>query len=255
LKDPIVSDNVSTIVVLDTETTDMDPSTGAEICEIGFVSLERLSNGKWDFGPGTWTFIETDAPFAPAARAAHHIDPAQCRPGQPRCIPRAALISSMKEMEKPGMMLYCAHNAPFDMKFLPELSLGVIDTYQCAKHLFPESPKFGNQVLRYYLDAEPPPDLLVGLGPHRSLYDAACTGAILVKMLALQPPAELVRLSTTPILLKTCNFGKHEGKPWSAVPIDYLHWMVRANDMYQNDVDMRYTVDHYLNRKVTQLPI
>jgi exodeoxyribonuclease X len=249
-----VTDNISTIVVLDTETTDIDPQSGGEICEIGWVPI-HLEGDEWVLGIGYSTLIETDAPFAPAARAAHHIHPNECKPGAFNCVPREAMIHNMLAAEEPGEMLYAAHNAPFDMKFLPELTLPTIDTYQCAKHLFPDSPKYGNQVLRYYLDVEVPPDLLEGLAPHRALYDAACTAAVLVKMLELRSPAELVRLSTTPLLLKTCSFGKHEGKLWSEVPTDYLAWMVRANDMYQNDVDMRYTVDHYLNRKVSQLPI
>ncbi len=243
---------VTSIVVLDTETTDLDPDQGAEICEIGFVSL-KLIDDEWIIGPGAWTLIETNAPFAPTARAAHHIAPEECQPGMPDCKPRDVVVSSMKEIEKPGQMLYAAHNAPFDMKFLPELSLPAIDTYQCAKHVWPDAPKYGNQVLRYYLGVEPPQDLLAGLAPHRALYDAACTAVILAKMLERHSPEELLRLSTTPILLKTCNFGKHEGKPWSEVPRDYLSWMIRANDMYQNNMDMRYTVDYYYNNRETAI--
>ena len=249
-----MTDNITTIVVLDTETTDIDPATGAEICEIGWVPI-HLEDDGWQFGIGHSTLIETNAPFAHAARAAHHIHPNQCKPGAPNCVPREVIIQSLLAAEENGEMGYAAHNAPFDMKFLPELSLPVIDTYQCAKHLFPDSPKFSNQVLRYYLDAEAPPDLLEGLAPHRALYDAACTAAILIKMLALQPPLELVRLSTTPLLLKTCSFGKHVGRPWSEVPTDYLHWMIRANDMYQNDVDIRYTVDYHISERINRFAI
>ena len=161
-----VTDNVSKIVVLDTETTDLDPDQGAEICEIGLVDLNRINN-IWNYGTGTWTFVETDAPFAPAARANHHIAPAQCRPGMPDCVSRNLMIQQLKAFEKPGQM-YAAHNASFDMKFLPELSLPVIDTYQMARHLWPLAPKYSNQVLRYYLNAEPPAGLLKGLSPHRA---------------------------------------------------------------------------------------
>ena len=61
-------------------------------------------------------------------------------------------------------------------------------------------------------------------------------------------PAQLLQLTNTPVLLATCNFGKHKGQPWASVPRDYLQWMVRENDIYRNDRDMRYTVDHYLSR-------
>jgi exodeoxyribonuclease X len=245
---------ISSIIVLDTETTDLDPDAGAEVCEIGFVGLKLVDN-QWTYGPGAWMFIETNAPFSPVARAAHHIDPAQCRPGMPQCCPRADMIDVMKTMEKPGTMLYAAHNSPFDMAFLPELSLAAIDTYQCAKHIWPDAPKHSNQALRYWLGAEPPADLLHGLGAHRALYDAACTAAVLVRMLMGHSPETLLRLSGTPILQQKVTFGKHKDTAWADVPLDYLSWMVRSNDMYQNDADIRHTVDHYLNRRVQSFPI
>jgi exodeoxyribonuclease X len=247
-------DGVSTIVVFDTETTDMDPEQGAELCEIGWVSLHKGETG-WGFGSGYSTLIETQAPFSPAARAAHHLHPSECIPGAPGCLPRDIVLYEMLSAESPGEMVYCAHNAPFDVKFLPELTLPVIDTYVVAKHLWPDSPKFSNQTLRYYLDAEPPAELLAGLAPHRALYDAAVTAAVLLRALALHAPMDLVRLSTTPILQSRCTFGKHKDRPWSEVPMDYLNWMVRSNDMYQNDPDIRYTVDHYLTHRVNQLSI
>lgn len=246
---------INTIVVLDTETTDLDPDTGAEICEIAWVVLDRNEHDEWIFGTSYSTLIQTQAAFSPVARAAHHIPPETCQPGRPNTVPRDELIGQMLQAEVPGEMYYAAHNSPFDMKFLPELTLGTIDTYQCAKHIWPDAPKYGNQVLRYYLGVEPPPELLEGLAPHRALYDAACTAAVLAKALEQHSPEEMLRLSTTPILLKTCSFGKHEGKLWSEVPLDYLSWMVRSNDMYRNNVDMRHTVDHYLNRRTNALPI
>jgi exodeoxyribonuclease X len=248
-------DSVTTIVVFDTETTDMDPDQGAEICEIGIVSLNKVFEGEWAIGPGLTSLIETTAPFSPAARAAHHLSPEMCQPGAPNCISRASLIKTMTEMEKPGQMLYAAHNATFDLKFLPELKLGTIDTYQMARHLWPEAPKYSNQVLRYYLGAEPPPDLLAGLAPHRALYDAACTAAILAFALNLYQPGELLRLSQTPVLLTKVNFGKHKDKPWSEIPLDYLQWMVRGSDMYTNDPEIKFVVDHWLNIKTNRLPI
>jgi exodeoxyribonuclease X len=216
------------------------------------VSLELEQTG-WVFGPGHSFFVETFAKFDPAARAAHHINPAWCQPGAPNCAPKGIIIGSMKTMERPGQMLYAAHNAPYDAQFLPELSLAFIDTYVCAKHIWPDAPKYSNQTLRYWLEAEPPAALLEGLVAHRALYDAACTAAVLERMLRGHTPAELVRLSTTPMLLKTVNFGKHDGQPWSEVPQGYLAWMQRSSDMYTKDKDIKFTVDHYLGQSTSYL--
>ena len=245
---------IDCIVVLDTETTGLSPAEGAEICEIAWVSL-KLVNTLWTYGPGVSCFVETFAKFDPAARAAHHINPAWCQPGAPNCAPRGIIIGSMKDMERPGQMLYCAHNAPYDMEFLPELSLPFIDTYRCARHMWPDAPKHTNQTLRYWLNAEPPVRLLDRLMPHRALYDAACTAAILIRMLVEKSPADLLRLSTTPLLLEKVNFGKHKDEPWAKVPVSYLDWMARASDMYTKDKDIRYTVDHYRQASVQSYPI
>jgi uncharacterized protein (DUF3820 family) len=45
-----------------------------------------------------------------------------------------------------------------------------------------------------------------------------------------------------PLLLTTCNFGKHAGKKWSDVPRDYLDWMARTGGF---DPDTTYTAAHY----------
>ena len=236
----------SRIVIFDTETTDMDPENGAELCEIGYTEL--LCDGtEWQFGAGAWTYVETQAAFSPAARAVHHIDPASCLPGAPNCVSRDLAIRQLMIMRSDST-LWAAHNAPFDLGFVPELKGdAVLDTLQMARHIWPDAPKHGNQVLRYYLGSEPPVEYTAGLDPHRSQYDAAVTAAFLREALERHSPEELLRLSKQPLLLKTVSFGKHKDQPWSAVPRDYLAFLARG-DMYRDDANIRHTVDHYLNR-------
>ena len=68
---------------------------------------------------------------------------------------------------------------------------------RCSYHLFPDSPSFGNQTLRYWLgmDIQLPP-------AHRALSDALVTASLFQKMLTMKSVDELVVLTTTPV----CDF-------------------------------------------------
>lgn len=242
-----------TIVVFDTETTDTDPAAGAEVCEFGYVNLAAPDTGDseedraWTAAGGAWSYVETAAPFSPAARGVHHIAPERCAPGAPDCVPREWAARMIRLKFSPTTW-WAAHNAPFDLAFLPELGeQTVIDTLRCAQHLYPDAPNHRNQTLRYYLDAEPDPELVAGLDAHRTQYDSAVTAAILAVMLRDHSPQELLELSRTPVLQRVVRFGKYRGYEWGAVPADYLRFLARG-DMYRDDDSIRRTVDHHLSR-------
>lgn len=84
-----------------------------------------------------------------------------------------------------------AHNAPFDLGFLPLLApLPSLCTLQLARRRFPNAPNHKNQTLRAYLRID---DLLrachaelveaCALQPHRALGDALVTAGILLRCL------------------------------------------------------------------------
>lgn len=54
---------------------------------------------------------------------------------------------------------------------------------------------------------------------------------------------EMVRWSSGPALLAKVGFGKHRGKRWSEVPVDYLQWLIKSD---MDDRDVRATAKHYL---------
>lgn len=267
----------STIVVMDTETTGKDHEEGAALLEVAWVPVALADAAET---PEGWTvvadgagsfLIEHEGEIPATARTVHHISPDQVRPGAPNCLPRGVVLRDILAAEEPGHMMYAFHNAPFDTKFLPELGLPVIDTLQCARHIWPDAPGYSNQALRYWLGVEPHPDLTyerarivveagidarnqvyhqemwarVPLAPHRALLDTACTAEILRVMLRTHSPEELLHLSTKPLLLVTCKFPKHRDVPWAEVPKDYLRWMMREG-VGKDDRDLTYTVRHYL---------
>ena len=85
-----------------------------------------------------------------------------------------------------------------------------ICTMRVAKHLWPDAPGYGNQVLRYWLELPVDSDCV----PHRALGDAQVTAQLLLKELALVDGSveRLLELTETPVLLKTVPFGKHKGE-------------------------------------------
>lgn len=224
-------------VVLDTETTGVDPKEGAALLELAYVTVEYWEEPAlgWAASEGDSWLIRYDGEIPPEARAVHHLGPADVGPGS-RAHEREGVMHGFLCSAEPGD-IYVAHNAKFDVQFLPEIKDEPwICTYRCAKHLIPDAPRYGNQVLRYFLGLEPRAEFLVGLAPHRALYDTAVTGELLIHLLSLAPPEELIRLSTTPILEKTCAFGAHKDKLWSEVPSSYLNWILFKSDM-PNDPD------------------
>ena len=82
-----------------------------------------------------------------------------------------------------------AHNAAFDLAFLPELArLPSLCTVRLARRCFPNAPNYKNQTLRAYLGLDGNP-LVRRARAHRALDDALVTAAILVRCLErLQAP-------------------------------------------------------------------
>lgn len=86
-----------------------------------------------------------------------------------------------------------AHNASFDLSFLPMLApLPSLCTLQLARRRFPNAPNHKNQTLRAYLQID---DLLrcyveAAVQPHRALSDALVTAGILLRCLYPAPEGQ-----------------------------------------------------------------
>jgi exodeoxyribonuclease X len=52
-----------------------------------------------------------------------------------------------------------------------------------------------------------------------------------------------MRWTNEPVLLPKVTFGKHRGQAWTDVPVDYLQWILRQQDMNENVV---HTARHHL---------
>jgi exodeoxyribonuclease X len=55
----------------------------------------------------------------------------------------------------------------------------------------------------------------------------------------------MVQISNEPSLLRSISFGKHRGEPWSAVPKDYLRWVLDQDF----GPDEKWTAAYWLGRQ------
>lgn len=225
------------ITVVDTETTgNTDEDRAVEIAGV-VVRPGAARPHAWHsslVSPG-------DRAVSPEARAAHHI-PDSALVGAP---PLEEVMRAARTVY-PENGLYAAHNAAFDRQYIPQpwQQSRWICTWRCAMHIWPDAPRYSNQVLRYWLGLDVtgmPGD--AGATPHRALYDAWVTAAILREMLRERTPEDLLALTTQPVLLRRVRFGKHEGQLWEDVPSGYLRWILGQGDF---DADVVHTARHHL---------
>lgn len=225
------------IIVIDVETTGLDPKEHG-VVEVAARELQR-ERDEWTFGPVTVAFVNPGRPIGFDAMGVHHIVEADVADA-------SSLDEVINSWYAPGYFThaaFAAHNAPFDRSFLPMLAdkAAWIDTYRCARHLFPDAPSFSNCSLFYFLGFPRP----TAVSPHSAGFDTLVTARILAKMLTIRSFDELVDLSTRPVLLKKVGFGKHFGQPWTDVPFDYLQWASRQ----EFDADVKFTIKSEIERR------
>ena len=149
-----------------------------------------------------------------------------------------------------------AHNAEFDLAFLPALRLRpYFCSMRLAMHMCPEAPAHKNQVLRYHLGVDDPD--LESMSAHRALADALVTSRILDVCLeryfaagGLDDLDALRERISRPVQLATLPFGKYRGKPFAEVDAGYLQWMLSPEREISDD--LRHTARIELSRRLSE---
>ncbi|MGF7148954.1 exodeoxyribonuclease X [Sphingomonas zeicaulis] len=207
--------------VVDLETTGMEPP--AEIVEFGYSDVLLNAGAASITPPVAWLYRPLNG-IPPETMAVHHLTPADFHPEMAPATPghmRAALAHG----GAPDVLV--AHNCAFERKFLRSDVTGAtpwICTYKAAMHVWPDAPKHGNQVLRYWRGLSLDPAL--AMPPHRAGPDAWVTAHLLLELLRVASVEQMVAWSEQPRPMPTLPFGKHRGATWPDVPADYLQWMV-----------------------------
>lgn len=165
----------------------------------------------------------------------------------------------LQELLKDNILV--AHNAAFDMAVLRGEGVfpgKYICTFKVAHHYL-EKDQNGDdlsgrslQYLRYALDLDE-----LEATAHDAYGDIIILEKLfnylyyhLVEVLKTEDEekvlAEMMDISSKPILLKHIKFGKHRGKTWAEVAASepgYLEWLSNQSDLDEN---LKYTLQYYL---------
>jgi exodeoxyribonuclease X len=221
------------IRVIDLETTGNAPPAHA-VCEIGWQDVALSESGRWELlGEGGSQLVNPGRPMPPVTMAIHHI-----REQDVADAPWWHDVARPILDPWPRRVALAAHRASFEEQFCtPALTRGAdwICTWKCALRLWPDSPSFSNQVLRYWRE---PAGLEHerGLPAHRAFPDAYVTAHHLRDQLNEASVAQLVAWSKEPGLLPRVRFGPDRGKEWHEIGDDSLLGFTT-----DRDEDVRFT--------------
>ncbi len=232
------------LAVTDTETTGVGETD--QVVEVAVVVInpgDPGSPGPSSEGGKFQTLICPTIPVSVEARAVHHLGPEDLEdaPTFREFVTQKNGLWGLRGFHDDEPVLV-AHNAAFDLQMLRQSCLAAdvdpsevipwrnICTWRCAQTVYPDAPKHGNQVLRYYLNLDDRYGPLgTDLPPHRALPDAVVTSWLLSDMLEKHSAEELIAMTEAPILQKFCRMPKHAGKTWEEVArVDrsYMTWML-----------------------------
>lgn len=227
--------------VIDLETTGDRPPAHA-VVEVGWQDVALGDSGRWElWEEGGHQLVDPGRPIPPVTMAVHHIRDEDVA-GAPYWHDIARRILD----PWPRRVALAAHRASFEEQFCtPALTHGAdwICTWKCALRLWPDSPGFSNQMLRYW---RRPAGLVHerGLPAHRAFPDAYVTAHHLRDMLNEASVAQLVEWSNAPGLLPRVRYGPDRGKEWREIDNESLHGFLSDRDR-----DIRFTAETELARR------
>ncbi|HRW58598.1 MAG TPA: DUF3820 family protein [Chlamydiales bacterium] len=227
-------------VCIDCETTGLDPKND-HIIEIAIVRF-NLDNNLTSFD----SLVDPKRLIPSESQAIHHISNEMIQ-GKPLI---KEILPQIYEITKGAPII--GHGIDFDIKMMQEESYRnglnfpieknpVIDTLRLAR-LYGESPVNSLEQLRKHFNIEEE-------GAHRALADVIVNISVF-KHLTKQftSLSQLLQRLEKPILIKTMPLGKHKGRPFSEIPIEYLRWAAGK----EFDQDLLYSIRKELNNRKKQ---
>ncbi len=156
-----------------------------------------------------------------------------------------------------------AHNINFDLGMLEKEgfvnAMKLIDTFRCAKHLFPNFEHHRLQYLRYALELYKKEQAEankynITIKAHDAIGDVLVMKLFLSELVAkvkeqyvgVNPMLKLEELTHTPVMMKTFKFGKYKGEQIEDIARSdarYIEWMLKTLEL---DEDLKYTLESVL---------
>lgn len=224
-------------ICIDCETTGLDPINDRiiEIAVVLFTFDEILDSFE--------TLIDPERPIPEETTAIHHItdDMVKGKPKAPEILPKVIkLIDNY---------IIIGHGIQFDITCVQEESKRAqipcpidknisLDTLRMAR-FYGQSPVNSLEKLRQHFN-------IAEEGAHRAMSDVIVNIEVF-KYLSdgFKTTKNLVDRLKRPILLKTMPLGKHKGRPFSNIPIEYLRWAAHKDF----DQDLLFSIRSELKKR------
>lgn len=205
-----------TFICFDCETTGLEPRE-ARLIEIGvckFTFDEILERYE--------TLIDPETPIPPLTTEIHHITDEMVE-GKPKA--REVLRDVLKMI---GSHILVGHGIQLDVAFVSEECKRAcipctlhenpfFDTLRMAR-LYGKSPINSLEKLREHFN-------IPEEGAHRAMSDAIVNIEVFKKLsTGFKTVQDLQKRLERPILLKAMPLGKHKGRPFPDIPVEYLRW-------------------------------
>nr|WP_269456283.1 DNA polymerase III subunit epsilon [Rhizobium quercicola] len=213
-----------------------------DVCEIGWQDVVLGDDETWHVTEERGArLVNPGRPMSPDTIAVHHILDAHVTDA-----PFWKAVAPGVLRPEGRIDALAAHRASFEQRYCtPRLTGGLpwICTWKCALRIWPDLPRFSNQMLRYQ---RMPEGLVheIGLPAHRAMPDAYVTAHHLRDMLNTVPMEQLLAWSVLPGLLPRVPAGLERGRSW-----DRLSDEVLDDFACSRDVDIRFTARTELERR------
>ncbi len=227
------------IRVIDLETAGIGAN---DVCEIGWQDVGLDDGGRWIVTEERGAhLVNPGRPISPETMAVHHILDEQVADA-----PYWKEVAPDILRPEGGVAALAAHRAAFEQRYCtPRLAGGAawICTWKCALRIWPELPRFSNQMLRYQ---RKPEGLVheIGLPAHRAMPDAYVTAHHLRDLLNAASIEQLLQWSSEPGLLPRVPSGPGRGKSWDRLGMEALQ-----DYLGDRDADIRFSAQIELERR------
>lgn len=226
-------------ICLDCETTGLDPRNDrlVEIAVVKFTFEEILESYE--------TLLNPERPIPQETIDIHHITDEMVK-DKPLC---GQILAPLLKMIQGHIIV--GHGIQLDIAFIQEEAKRnkipctldknlFIDTLRMAR-LYGESPINSLERLRQHFN-------IAEEGAHRAMSDVVVNIEVF-KYLSenFKTTESLFQRLEKPILLKNMPLGKHKGRPFSEVPLEYLQWAAHKDF----DQDLLFSIRTELKKRKT----
>lgn len=227
-------------VCIDCESTGLDSKSDRiiEVAVITFCGNRQLETFQ--------TLIDPQVPIPKDSQVIHHIDDQMVK-GQPRI---ETVLPKIHQMVK--ALTIVGHGIGFDIDLLNNAALRhsipsrlksnpFIDTLRLAR-LYGQVPSNSLENLRRHFNIDDE-------GAHRAMGDVRVNIAVFLQLARqFRSVEEMIKRLEKPIEIKIMPLGKHKGRLFRDIPMDYLQWAAAK----RFDLDLNHSIQLEMRRRKQQ---